>query len=216
MPLKSGSSEKVISYNIAEMMKAGHPKEQAVAAAMNKAGKGYDMKPGQMEQLKALLANFFSEEAKEEEHQTADCGAGCDCADCASNDGQSGHSDECDCDDCMASRGTKTRSTGDIHVHIHRGRSKDADQPREENGQFAAIAGAHGYKKTGEQKNIGMEHYEHPERKGERLEFSKGTHKGKPFQSWAHRTAASGPGTGGTPKGGSSSSSLEKYLKSLK
>lgn len=39
MPLKSGKSKKVISENIAEMVKAGHPQRQAIAASMNKAGK---------------------------------------------------------------------------------------------------------------------------------------------------------------------------------
>lgn len=38
MPLKKGSSSKVISGNIREMMKAGHPHKQAVAAAMHQAG----------------------------------------------------------------------------------------------------------------------------------------------------------------------------------
>lgn len=38
MPLKSGKSKAVISYNIAEMMKAGHPQKQAIAAAFAKAG----------------------------------------------------------------------------------------------------------------------------------------------------------------------------------
>jgi 8-oxo-dGTP pyrophosphatase MutT (NUDIX family) len=37
MPLESGSSKEAISHNIHEMVKAGHPQKQAVAAALHKA-----------------------------------------------------------------------------------------------------------------------------------------------------------------------------------
>jgi hypothetical protein len=35
MPLKKGKSQKVVSENIREMIKAGHPRKQAIAAALN-------------------------------------------------------------------------------------------------------------------------------------------------------------------------------------
>ena len=37
MPLKSGSSKKVVSENIKEMMRSGHSQAQAVAASLSKA-----------------------------------------------------------------------------------------------------------------------------------------------------------------------------------
>ena len=39
MPLKTGKSQKSISYNISELMHSGRPKKQAIAIAMDKAGK---------------------------------------------------------------------------------------------------------------------------------------------------------------------------------
>lgn len=40
MPLKSGKSRKVISENISEMVHSGHPRKQAIAAALNNARRG--------------------------------------------------------------------------------------------------------------------------------------------------------------------------------
>lgn len=39
MPLKKGKSKKVVSANIAELMHSGRPQKQAIAIAMDKAGK---------------------------------------------------------------------------------------------------------------------------------------------------------------------------------
>lgn len=45
MPLKSGKSKATISNNIAEMIKAGHSRLQAVAAAFSKAGESKKSAP---------------------------------------------------------------------------------------------------------------------------------------------------------------------------
>ncbi len=42
MPLEKGSSQEIISKNIEELVKAGHPQKQAVAIAMKETGKSKD------------------------------------------------------------------------------------------------------------------------------------------------------------------------------
>jgi Family of unknown function (DUF6496) len=39
MPLEKGKSKSVIGHNIKEMERAGHPKNQAIAASLNEARK---------------------------------------------------------------------------------------------------------------------------------------------------------------------------------
>jgi len=39
MPLKKGKSQATVSYNIREMIKSGHPRSQAIAAAMSQCRK---------------------------------------------------------------------------------------------------------------------------------------------------------------------------------
>ena len=46
MPLHHGSSQKTISTNISEMIHAGHPKDQAIAAALHTAHKTFKDKGG--------------------------------------------------------------------------------------------------------------------------------------------------------------------------
>jgi len=45
MPLKPGDSKAVVSANIRELVKAGHPQRQAVAIALSNARKGKKKQP---------------------------------------------------------------------------------------------------------------------------------------------------------------------------
>lgn len=78
MPLKKGSSEADISANIAELVRAGHPREQAAAIAYRVAGVDQespmrpayaaDMSDEDWSNLVDLFAKWVGEESKEPEH----------------------------------------------------------------------------------------------------------------------------------------------------
>ena len=78
MPLKQGSSESDVSANIAELVRAGHPQQQAEAIAYRVAGKdaaevarpdfARDMSDADWAALLDLLAKWVGEERAEPEH----------------------------------------------------------------------------------------------------------------------------------------------------
>lgn len=65
MPLEKGKSQEAISKNIAELIRSGKPREQAIAIAYKEAE---DMSPEDFDQLSGLIDKWLKEESKETEH----------------------------------------------------------------------------------------------------------------------------------------------------
>lgn len=61
MPLKRGSSKKVIGSNIKELEKSGHSKKQSIAASLNQARKSGAKvkKPKTPKKVKKLKSNSY-------------------------------------------------------------------------------------------------------------------------------------------------------------
>lgn len=76
MPLKQGSSSAVISANIAELVKAGHPQNQASAIAYHVAKQrgdcAEDMDPKDWDELVDGFTKWVNEEREETEHNEAE------------------------------------------------------------------------------------------------------------------------------------------------
>jgi len=75
MPLQEGSSQEVISANIAELIHAGHPQDQAVAIAMSKAGKSRKKRKRRLHKamflfLKAYQPGLFDQQVTVSGHST--------------------------------------------------------------------------------------------------------------------------------------------------
>lgn len=73
MPLKKGSSQETISGNIREMMHAGHPQKQAIAAALNTARQsrakgGHAKRPGGVTMEKVHVGPIHSNVAGRTDH----------------------------------------------------------------------------------------------------------------------------------------------------
>lgn len=68
MPLQKGASQEVISKNIAELIRSGKSREQAIAIAYKEAGIAEDMPEGEFSELSNLIDKWLKEESKEKEH----------------------------------------------------------------------------------------------------------------------------------------------------
>ena len=68
MPLQKGASQEVISKNIAELIRSGKSREQAIAIAYKEAGIAEDMSEGEFSELSSLIDKWLKEESKEKEH----------------------------------------------------------------------------------------------------------------------------------------------------
>lgn len=66
MPLKQGTSRKTISHNIEEMMNAGHPRNQSIAASLNEARESGARIPKPKTKEKTMKREEMKKEHKKE------------------------------------------------------------------------------------------------------------------------------------------------------
>ncbi len=65
MPLMRGDSDAIVSENIAELRRAGHPEAQAIAIAMKQAGRGRSARPEEEPDVEADDSTTDSDDPKD-------------------------------------------------------------------------------------------------------------------------------------------------------
>lgn len=144
MPLEKGSSQETISHNIATEIRAGKPPKQAAAIAYSTAGKARSDDLGAKLDTAMISSEVLAHRMDQFERARVDAGF-------AEQPAQGVRGD--------AERVELVGQDGRKYAPMKSIGRTDADQPRDELGQFASVASGHGYEEHGSRAHgIQMKH----------------------------------------------------------